>query len=56
LEKASIEIPVIATGGIQLQDVELLLKTGIYGIAISSAINRSVDPAGMVKEFYRKMY
>ncbi|WDF77464.1 thiamine phosphate synthase [Mucilaginibacter sp. KACC 22773] len=56
LEKAPIEIPVIATGGIQLQDVELLLKTGIYGIAISSAINRSIDPAGMVKEFYRKMY
>jgi len=56
LEKAHIEIPVIATGGIQLQDVELLLKTGIYGIAVSSAINRSVDPAGMVKEFYRKVY
>lgn len=56
LEKAPIEIPVIATGGIQLQDVELLLKTGIYGIAVSSAINRSIDPAGMVKEFYRKIY
>lgn len=56
LEKVSIEIPVIATGGIQLQDVELLLKTDIYGIAVSSAINRSVDPARMVKEFYRKVY
>ncbi|QEC76662.1 thiamine phosphate synthase [Mucilaginibacter ginsenosidivorax] len=56
LEKAPVEIPVIATGGIQLQDVELLLKTGIYGIAVSSAINRSVDPGGMVKEFYRKVY
>lgn len=56
LEKKPIEIPVIATGGIQLQDVELLLKTGIYGIAVSSAINRSFDPAGMVKEFYKKIY
>lgn len=56
LEKASIEIPVIATGGIQLQDIELLLKTGIYGIAVSSAINRSIDPTGMLKEFYRKIY
>jgi len=56
LEKASIEIPVIATGGIQLQDVELLLKTDIYGIAVSSAINRSADSARMVKEFYRKVY
>jgi thiamine-phosphate pyrophosphorylase len=56
LEKASIEVPIIAIGGIHLKDVEHLLQTGIYGIAVSSAINLSLDPAGMVKEFYRKMY
>lgn len=56
LEKAALDIPVIAVGGIQLQDVEQLLKTGIYGIAVSSAINLSADPAGMVKAFYRSMY
>jgi thiamine-phosphate pyrophosphorylase len=56
LEKASIEVPIIAVGGIQLKDVEHLLQTGIYGIAVSSAINLSLDPAGMVKAFYRKMY
>ena len=56
LERQPIEIPVIAVGGIQLKDVELLLKTGIYGIAVSSAVNLSFDPAGMVKEFYRKVY
>ncbi|MDN3582336.1 thiamine phosphate synthase [Mucilaginibacter flavus] len=56
LEKAPIDIPVIAVGGIQLKDVEQLLKTGIYGIAVSSAINLSPSPASMVKEFYRSMY
>jgi thiamine-phosphate pyrophosphorylase len=56
LEKSPINIPVIAVGGIQLKDVEHLLQTGIYGIAVSSAINLSLDPAGMLKEFYRKIY
>jgi thiamine-phosphate pyrophosphorylase len=56
LQKLPIEIPVIAVGGIQLADVDHLLETGIYGIAVSAAVNLSFDPAGMVKEFYRKIY
>ncbi|QEM12901.1 thiamine phosphate synthase [Mucilaginibacter rubeus] len=56
LEKLGISIPVIAAGGIQLDDVEPLLQTGIDGIAVSSAINLVADPAEQVKEFYRKMY
>lgn len=50
------EMPVIAVGGIQLADVDHLLETGVYGVAVSAAINLAVDPAGMVKEFYRKIY
>lgn len=56
LEKLGISIPVIATGGIRLDDVDPLLQTGIDGIAVSSAINLVADPAEKVKEFYRKMY
>ena len=56
LQQYAIEIPVIAVGGIQLADVEHLLETGVYGIAVSSAVNHSVDPGSTVKEFYRKMY
>ena len=52
-----IEIPVIAVGGIQLTDVEPLLATGgIYGIAVSAAVNKAVDPGKAVKEFYKKLY
>ena len=51
-----INIPVIAVGGIQLKDVEELLKTGVFGVAVSAAINKSFDPSGMVKAFYRKLY
>ncbi|RFZ81472.1 thiamine phosphate synthase [Mucilaginibacter terrenus] len=56
LEKLNIDVPVIAVGGVQLKDVERLLQTGIYGIAVSAAVNLSLDPAGAVKEFYKKIY
>jgi thiamine-phosphate pyrophosphorylase len=53
LEKQAIQIPVIAVGGIQLTDVERLMQTGIAGIAVSGAVNQSVDPYGMLKAFYQ---
>ncbi len=57
LQKHSeIEIPVIAVGGIQLADVEPLLATGIYGIAVSAAVNLAIDPARAFKAFYQKIY
>jgi len=51
-----VDIPVIAVGGIQLTDVEALLETGIYGIAVSAAVNLAIDPAAAVKAFYRNIY
>jgi thiamine-phosphate pyrophosphorylase len=56
LQHHQVKIPVIAVGGIQLTDVEPLLETGIYGIAISGAINMASDPTTMVKDFYKKIY
>jgi len=56
LQKQSIEIPVIVVGGIALNDVETLIQTGIYGIAVSAAVNLAIDPGAAVKEFYRKIY
>jgi thiamine-phosphate pyrophosphorylase len=51
-----IDVPVIAVGGVQVTDVEHLLETGIYGIAVSAAVNLAIDPAKTLKEFYRKIY
>jgi thiamine-phosphate pyrophosphorylase len=56
LQSHPVDIPVIAVGGIQLTDVEPLLLTGIYGIAVSAAVNLAIDPAAAVKAFYRKIY
>lgn len=49
-------IPVIAVGGIRIADVENLVKTGIYGIAVSAAVNKAIDPARAFKEIYQKIY
>jgi thiamine-phosphate pyrophosphorylase len=49
--KAKIEVPIIAIGGIQLNDVEALMKTGIYGIAVSSAINHSDNRVEQINSF-----
>lgn len=37
------EIPIIAIGGITVQDVSEILKTGVYGIATSGAITKDFN-------------
>jgi len=56
LGKYTVDIPVIAVGGIQLSDVEPLMHTPIHGIAVSAAVNLAIDPAAALREFYRKIY
>lgn len=41
---AGMEIPIVAIGGITLEDVEPLMKTGVNGIAMSGAIITAPDP------------
>ncbi len=51
LSKAGINIPLLAVGGIQIDDVKPLLETGVYGIAVSAAVNLAEDSANAIKEF-----
>lgn len=51
-----INLPLLAVGGINLEDTEALLSTGIYGIAVSAAVNQSDAPGIMIREFYKKIY
>jgi thiamine-phosphate pyrophosphorylase len=54
LQKLSVaRIPIIAIGGIQIADVQLLMQSGLDGIAVSSAINLSPDPAETTRAFIR---
>jgi thiamine-phosphate pyrophosphorylase len=47
------EIPVIAIGGILIEDIREILSTGIYGIAVSSGINMAEDKEDMLRKYYK---
>ena len=52
----NIDLPILAVGGIRLEDVAPLMQTGIFGIAVSGAINHSEQPGQTAKEFYRAVH
>ena len=56
MEIREIDIPILAVGGIKIENTEDLLKTGIYGIAVSAAVNLAADPGETLKDFYKKIY
>jgi thiamine-phosphate pyrophosphorylase len=56
MKERGIEIPVLAVGGIKIDDTDHLLQTGIHGIAISASVNLADDPAEAFKSFYKKIY
>ena len=56
MKDRGISIPLLAVGGIGADDVDALMKTGIYGVAISAAVNLADDPSLALKEIYRKIY
>lgn len=41
MKKNNISTPLIAIGGIQLEDIALLIETGIHGIAVSSLLTQN---------------
>lgn len=48
---AGIHVPIIAIGGIQIEDMEKLMETGIHGVAVSSAINLAENKSEIVRQF-----
>lgn len=51
----NIQVPIIAIGGIQLNDLDALFASGIYGVAVSSAISDSADIAATAGAFIGKI-
>lgn len=56
LKKNKIEIPVYAIGGITLRDVNPLMETGIYGIAVSGIITESDEKENLIQQLNEKLY
>lgn len=55
LQQKNIELPVLAVGGVTVDDVDELLQTGVFGIAVSSAINQAEDMRNAYLSFYDKI-
>lgn len=52
LKAQKINLPVLAVGGVTLSDIDPLMATGIFGIAVSEAINQADDMAAAYRAFY----
>ncbi len=50
-KECKITIPIIAIGGIIVEDVPSILNTGVYGFAVSGAINYAEDRKTTIKNF-----
>lgn len=55
LDMLGLSIPIYAIGGIVRNDVELLKKIGIYGIAVSGMISDSADKMTLISEIEQKL-
>ena len=55
LRDGEINLPVLAVGGVQLEDIEDLMATGIFGIAASAAINQAPDMEEAYTAFYNRI-
>lgn len=50
LQSKGITIPVLAIGGILLEDIPALMATGVYGVAVSGLITHAADKKEMVQK------
>ncbi|MBN4051376.1 thiamine phosphate synthase [bacterium AH-315-M05] len=48
-------VPIIAIGGIKLNDIKELIEVGIHGVAVSSAINLTEDKLAMTEKFLEQL-
>jgi thiamine-phosphate pyrophosphorylase len=56
MKTENITTPIYAIGGITLENIESLMKTGIHGIAVSGIITKSPEKEKLVQQLYDKLY
>lgn len=54
VKNANINVPIIAIGGITPEDLPALLKTGIYGLALSGVLTNKPDTDLLIKQLYQE--
>ncbi|WP_020601346.1 thiamine phosphate synthase [Spirosoma spitsbergense] len=55
VQQQAVTLPIIAIGGITLADVSELIRAGLHGIAVSSAITDAPDPAAQTRLFLSQL-
>ena len=55
IQAAEVELPVVAIGGITIEDVDELMATGVNGIAMSGAIINADDPVDYTRRVIEKL-
>jgi thiamine-phosphate pyrophosphorylase len=56
MQEEKLTTPVYAIGGIEMDDIEGLMRTGVYGIAVSGLLTKSSNKEKLVKEITKILY
>ena len=56
LQSKQTNIPVYAIGGIAPEDVETIMNTGVYGIAVSGVISHSTDKKQLIEHLNHSLH
>ena len=56
MKTENLTTPIYAIGGIELQDIESIINTGVYGIAVSGLLTNAGNKEQLVKEINKILY
>lgn len=56
VRQAGVELPIVAIGGITIDDIDAIMATGVNGIAVSGAIINAPDPVEYTNHIMQKLY
>jgi len=55
VKNAGITTPIIAIGGIEADDIEAILETGVYGIAVSAVLTNQTQTSAVLADMNSKL-
>lgn len=55
VKKAGITTPIIAIGGIEATDIQAILETGVYGIAVSAVLTNQTQTSAILADMNNKL-
>lgn len=56
VRQAGVELPIVAIGGITIDDIDAIMATGVNGIAVSGAIINAPAPVEYTNHIMQKLY